>query len=44
MKERSLVAFTILVQMAVGAFWVLGALHIWAARQAGTAAADALAD
>ncbi|MEE8389945.1 MAG: DmsC/YnfH family molybdoenzyme membrane anchor subunit [Anaerolineae bacterium] len=44
MKERSLVAFTILAQMAVGAFWVLGALHIWATRQIGMAAADALTD
>jgi anaerobic dimethyl sulfoxide reductase subunit C (anchor subunit) len=43
-KERSLTAFTILSQMAVGAFWVLGALHTWATRQAGMAAADALTD
>lgn len=40
MKERSLVAFTLMSQMAVGAFWVLGALHFWA----GAADADALAD
>jgi anaerobic dimethyl sulfoxide reductase subunit C (anchor subunit) len=37
MKERSLVAFTLLAQMAVGAFWVLGAVHLWAARGAGVA-------
>lgn len=42
MKERSLVAFTILSQMAVGAFWVLGALHLWTTRQAGATATDAL--
>jgi anaerobic dimethyl sulfoxide reductase subunit C (anchor subunit) len=29
MKERSLVAFSILAQMAVGAFWVSGALGLW---------------
>ena len=40
MKERSLVAFTLLSQMAVGAFWVLGALHLWFARQAGPATAE----
>lgn len=44
MKERSLVAFTILSQMAVGAFWTLGALHGWATRQAGLATADTLTD
>lgn len=44
MKERSLTAFTILSQMAVGVFWALGALHVWAVRQAGMAAADALTD
>jgi anaerobic dimethyl sulfoxide reductase subunit C (anchor subunit) len=37
MKERSLVAFTLLAQMAVGAFWVLGAVHLWAAWGAGMA-------
>jgi anaerobic dimethyl sulfoxide reductase subunit C (anchor subunit) len=31
MKERSLVAFTLLAQMAVGAFLTLGAVHLWAA-------------
>jgi anaerobic dimethyl sulfoxide reductase subunit C (anchor subunit) len=39
-KERSLAAFTLLSQMAVGAFWVLGALHLWVARQAGPATAE----
>lgn len=42
MKERSLTVFTIFSQMAVGAFWVLGALHVWATRQTGMAMADAL--
>ncbi len=37
MKERSLIAFTLLAQMAVGAFWALGAVHLWAARGAGMA-------
>lgn len=36
-KEHSLAAFTLLSQTAVGAFWVLGALHIWAAADAPTA-------
>lgn len=44
MKERSLAVFTILSQMSVGAFWVLGALHAWATRQTGMAVADALTD
>jgi len=42
MKERSLVAFTILSQTAVGAFWTVGLLRLWATRQAGPAAARAL--
>lgn len=42
MKERSLVAFTILSQMAVGAFWTLVMLHTWVARQAGMVIADEL--
>lgn len=29
MKERSLVVFTLLVQLTIGAFWTLGILHIW---------------
>ncbi len=35
MKERSLIAFTLLAQTAVGAFWTLGALYLWSERQAG---------
>jgi anaerobic dimethyl sulfoxide reductase subunit C (anchor subunit) len=44
MKERSLVAFTLLSQMAVGAFWVLVGLRAWAAWHTGTEAAGALTD
>ena len=43
-QELALVAFTILAQMSVGAFVVLGIVHIWAMRQAGEAEADRLAD
>jgi len=42
MKERSLTVFTLLAQMAVGAFWTLGAVYVWLARQAGAGAADEL--
>ena len=42
MKDRSLVAFSLLSQMAAGAFWVLGGLRFWVARQAGIAAAETL--
>lgn len=42
MKERSLVAFTLLAQMAVGAFWVLGALRCSVTQQQGIDAAQAL--
>jgi len=44
MKERSLVAFTLLSQMAVGSFWVLVGLRAWASWQLGTEAAGALTD
>jgi anaerobic dimethyl sulfoxide reductase subunit C (anchor subunit) len=42
MRDRSLVAFTLLSQMAVGALWMLGVLRFWVTRQAGLAAAEAL--
>ena len=42
MKERSLIAFTLLSQMAVGAFWTLGAVYVWIAWQAPVAIADEL--
>jgi anaerobic dimethyl sulfoxide reductase subunit C (anchor subunit) len=41
MKERSLVAFTILSQMAVGAFWTLGGAYFLVAREAGLNTAGA---
>lgn len=44
MKERSLVAFTLLSQMAVGSFWVLVGLRAWAAWRVGTEAAGTLTD
>ena len=44
MSERPLVAFTLLVQTAVGAFLTLGALDVWAGTLAGAAAARALTD
>ncbi len=44
MKERSLIAFTLLSQMAVGALWSLGWLRTWWAQQAGIAVADTLVD
>ncbi|MCP4210920.1 MAG: dimethyl sulfoxide reductase anchor subunit [Halieaceae bacterium] len=42
MKDRSLVTFTLLAQMAVGFFWVAGALSLWAASKDGAIAADVL--
>ncbi len=43
-REWSLIAFTILSQMSVGAFVVLGFVHFFAARKAGEAEADRLSD
>ncbi|MCC6190069.1 MAG: dimethyl sulfoxide reductase anchor subunit [Anaerolineales bacterium] len=43
-REWSLIIFTILTQMAVGAFVVLGIVHFFAVRQAGEAEADRLSD
>jgi anaerobic dimethyl sulfoxide reductase subunit C (anchor subunit) len=37
MRDRSLVAFTLLSQLAVGALWVWGGLHLWVLRRAGAA-------
>ena len=42
MNERSLVAFTLLAQMAVGAFLTLGALDVWAGGLTGQPSAQAL--
>jgi anaerobic dimethyl sulfoxide reductase subunit C (anchor subunit) len=43
-QEWALILFTILAQMAVGSFLVLGVLHAYARRQAGEAAAERLSD
>lgn len=43
-RELALVAFTILGQMSVGAFIVLGVVHFLATRKAGLQAADRLSD
>lgn len=43
-REWALVAFTILAQMSVGSFLVLGAVHFLAKRKAGEAEADRLSD
>jgi len=42
--EWALVAFTILAQMSVGSFWVLGFVHLYATRKAGEQEADRLSD
>jgi anaerobic dimethyl sulfoxide reductase subunit C len=43
-REWSLILFTILTQMAVGSFVILGAIHFWAARKHSQAEADRLTD
>ena len=43
-REWALILFTILGQMSVGAFLVLGLVHFFAERKAGTAEADRLSD
>ncbi|HML20548.1 MAG TPA: dimethyl sulfoxide reductase anchor subunit [Aggregatilinea sp.] len=43
-REWALVTYTILSQMAIGSFLVLGAIHFWAQRRAGEAEADRLSD
>jgi anaerobic dimethyl sulfoxide reductase subunit C len=43
-KDWALIIFTICAQMSVGAFLVLGAVHLYAARKAGEAEADRLSD
>ncbi len=43
-QEWALVAFTILAQMSVGSFLVLGIAHFFAARKAGPVEADRLSD
>lgn len=43
-REWALIAFTILAQMSVGAFLVLGAVHFYVTRKAGEEEADRLSD
>jgi anaerobic dimethyl sulfoxide reductase subunit C (anchor subunit) len=43
-REWALIAFTILAQMSVGSFLVLGVVHFFAARKSGAAEADRLSD
>ena len=43
-QEWALIAFTILAQMSVGSFWVLGIVHFYAMRKAGEEEADRLSD
>jgi anaerobic dimethyl sulfoxide reductase subunit C len=43
-REWALIAFTILMQMSVGAFVILGAVHFFAARAKGAVEADRLSD
>lgn len=44
MREWALIAFTILAQLSVGAFVVLGVVHTWARARFGPHTADTLAD
>ena len=44
LREWALVTFTILAQMSVGSFVVLGFVHFYAARKAGSEEADRLGD
>ena len=43
-NEWALIIFTVVMQMAVGAFVILGGVHFFAARRNGLAAADQLSD
>src|SRR5512137_63547 len=43
-REWALITFTILAQMSVGAFIVLGVVHFFSRRQAGELQADQLSD
>lgn len=44
LEEWALILFTLLAQMSVGSFWVLGAVHYYAKRKAGEEEADRMAD
>ena len=43
-REWALILFTILAQMSVGSFWVLGVVHYYAKRKANEEEADRLSD
>ena len=43
-REWALIVFTVLTQMSVGSFLVLGVVHFFAARKAGMEEADRLSD
>ena len=43
-RDWALITFTILVQMSVGAFLVLGVVHFFATRKAGMEEADRMSD
>jgi len=43
-KEWALILFTLLTQMSVGAFWVLGIVHFFVDRKEGTQEADDMSD
>lgn len=44
LREWALIVFTILAQMSVGAFWVLGVVRYYATRKAGVEEADRMGD
>jgi len=44
LRDWALIIFTILAQMSVGAFWVLGIVHYYATRKAGVEEADRMSD
>ena len=44
LRDWALITFTILAQMSVGAFWVLGIIHYFATRKAGVEEADRMSD
>lgn len=44
LREWALIVFTILAQMSVGAFWVLGIVRYYATRKAGVEEADRMGD
>jgi anaerobic dimethyl sulfoxide reductase subunit C (anchor subunit) len=43
-REWALITFSILAQLSVGSFWVLGVVHFFAARKSGEEEADRLSD